>query len=117
RPVFSVGSRYAPQMTARLAFELFCRTPPRRPAGPKARQVHAQGRKRLALAKTMPFQAGKARVMAYLFAGQRGEAGKRFLVVHGWGSAAAYISSLAAGIASTGAEVVVLDFPGHGHSS
>ena len=117
RPVISVGSRYAPQVTARLAFELFCRTPPRRPAGPKARQVHAQGRQRLAAAKTMPFRAGKARVMAYLFAGLHREASKRFLVVHGWGSSAAYISSLAGGLASTGAEVVVLDLPGHGHSS
>ena len=116
RPVFGLGGRYAPKLTARLAFELFCRTPSRRPAGPKARQAHAEGRRRLASAETMPFHAGKARVMAYRLSGGSRETGKRFLVAHGWGSSAAYISTLAAGLASAGDEVVVLDFPGHGLS-
>jgi len=65
----------------------------------------------------MPFPVGKTTVMAYRFDGD-GRPGKpRYLVVHGWGSNAAYIAALPAGLAETGAEVVVLDFPGHGLSS
>lgn len=117
RPVFALGGRLAPRTTARLAFRLFCLTPSRRPVGQKARKVHAEGRRRLAAAETMPFRVGKARVMAYHFNGADATPRKRVLVVHGWGSGAAYISGLATGLASGGADVVVLDFPGHGLST
>lgn len=117
RPVFSLGGKVAPQLTSRLAFALFCLTPSRKPAGGKARQVHADGRRRLAHAQAMPFPLGGAKVMAYRLDGGSKEPRRRFLVVHGWGSAAAYISALAQGLAADGDEVVVLDFPGHGLSS
>lgn len=117
RPVFSLGSRLAPDLTSRLAFQLFCLTPSRKPAGSKAHQVHADGCRRLAGAQATPFQVGATTVMAYRFDGGGVAPRRRFLVVHGWGSAAAYISALAEGLAADGDEVVVLDFPGHGQSS
>ncbi len=117
RPVFSLGSKLAPRVTSKAAFQLFCLTPSRKPAGSKAHQVHAEGRKRLAGAQAMPFQVGRKSVMAYRFDGGGKAPRRRFLVVHGWGSAAAYISALAQGLAADGDEVVVLDFPGHGLSS
>lgn len=117
RPVLSFGGKLAPRLTSRLAFALFCLTPSRRPAGDKARKVHEEGRGRLSDAQAVPFWVGKVKVMAYRFGGVGAEPRRRFLVVHGWGSAAAYISALAKGLSSGGAEVVVLDFPGHGRSS
>ncbi|CAD7045293.1 alpha/beta hydrolase [Pseudorhizobium endolithicum] len=117
RPLFSIGGRLAPRATARLAFQLFCLTPARKPAGAKAHKVHSEGSRRLAAAQTMPFRVGKARVMAYLLQGAGAAPRKRMLVVHGWGSAAAYISGLAEGLAAGGADVVVLDLPGHGRST
>ncbi|MGK6314977.1 alpha/beta hydrolase [Neorhizobium sp. DT-125] len=116
RLAFAMLGRLAPQTAAKLAFALFCRTPSRRPKGEKARMTEAEGRERLAAAERMPFPAGKSTVMAYRFGdGRPGR--RRYLVVHGWGSSAAYISALPAGLAESGAEVVVLDFPGHGLSS
>lgn len=117
RSVFSATSALSPKLAGRLAFELFCLTPSRRPAGAKGRRVHAEGHKRLATAETMPFRTGKTSVMAYRFNGSQTEPRRRILVVHGWGSSASYISALAEGLAVEGAEVVVLDFPGHGRSS
>jgi alpha-beta hydrolase superfamily lysophospholipase len=40
----------------------------------------------------------------------------RVLVVHGWGSQAAYLSALTEGLVAAGHEVVALDLPGHGAS-
>ena len=40
----------------------------------------------------------------------------RVLVVHGWGSRAAYLSALTEGLVAAGHEVVALDLPGHGAS-
>ena len=117
RPVFSFGSKIAPGAATRLAFALFCHTPSRKPAGEKARKVHAEGLRRLSAAQAIRFPVGKATAMAYRFAGRGSGARRRVLVVHGWGSAAAYISALAEGLAADGNEVVVLDFPGHGLSS
>tara|TARA_R110002020_G_scaffold136636_4_gene305005 strand:- start:2842 stop:3756 length:915 start_codon:yes stop_codon:yes gene_type:complete len=117
RPILALGGKLAPRATSRLAFALFCATPSRRPAGDKARLVHAEGRKRLSLAQATPFPVGKSNVMAYRFHGRGAEPRRRILIVHGWGSAAAYISALAQGLTADGAEVIVLDFPGHGQSS
>ena len=38
------------------------------------------------------------------------------LCVHGWGSSSEYMADLAAFLASSGAEVIALDLPGHGRS-
>jgi alpha-beta hydrolase superfamily lysophospholipase len=116
RSVLSTTGALSPSLASKLAFELFCFTPSRRPVGEKARLVHAEGCRRLASARTMPFRVGKTSATAYAFNSQIKGPRRRFLVVHGWGSAAAYISTLAEGLASDGSEVVVLDLPGHGRS-
>lgn len=112
----TAAGRAAPKMTGRLAFELFCRTPSRRPKGEKARLAVEAGRQRLSRAVEMPFDMAHGPVMAYRFPSAQPRA-KRFLVVHGWGAGALYVSELAESLASTGAEVVVLDLPGHGKSA
>lgn len=114
---FSTIGRLFPETAARLAFALFCRTPSRKPKGEKARAMEEEGRRRLSAAQKIPFPVGAATVMAYRF-NSDGEPGRpRYLVVHGWGANAAYIAAMPAGLAETGAEVIVLDFPGHGLSS
>ncbi|WJR66726.1 alpha/beta hydrolase [Neorhizobium sp. CSC1952] len=117
RLAFAMLGGLFPQTAAKLAFALFCRTPSRRPKGEKARIMEAEGRERLSGAEKIPFPVGKSTVMAYRFNGDGTSRRPRHLVVHGWGSNAAYISALPLGLAETGAEVVVLDFPGHGLSS
>ncbi|WP_105401322.1 alpha/beta fold hydrolase [Neorhizobium sp. T7_12] len=114
---FAAMGRPFPNTTAGLAFRLFCLTPSRRPKGGKARAMEDEGRERLSAAQKIPLAVGRSTVMAYRFNSDGKPGRPRYLVVHGWGSNAAYIAALPAGLAETGAEVVVLDFPGHGLSS
>jgi len=114
---FSTLGNLFPHTAAKLAFELFCRTPSRRPKGAKAAAMEAEGHLKLAEAQKIPFTSGASTVMAYRFNGDGRPGRPRYLVVHGWGSNAAYIAALPTGLAESGAEVIVLDWPGHGLSS
>lgn len=114
---FATLGRLFPNPAARFAFWLFCRTPSRRPTGEKARAMEAEGRLKLADAQQIPYPVRSSTVMAYRLNGDGKPGRPRYLVVHGWGSNAAYIAALPTGLAQTGAEVVALDFPGHGLSS
>lgn len=120
----SISAAISPKLAGHLAFSLFCLTPSRQPKGDKARAVHAAGEKRLAAAEQVSLSISDGMAMAYRFNGVAGDKGRdeepgrrRILVVHGWGSGIAYVSQLVGGLAQTGAEVVALDFPGHGRSS
>ncbi|MBY3227117.1 alpha/beta hydrolase [Rhizobium laguerreae] len=114
---FSLLQAVSPDLAGRVAFRLFCRTPSAKPKGAKARAEHAAGAARLAGAERFTLQlAGGRQAHAYrLNGGARGKR-KRYLVTHGWGSSAAYMAELVSMLSATGAEVVALDFPGHGRS-
>ncbi|NKN05886.1 alpha/beta hydrolase [Rhizobium laguerreae] len=114
---FSLLQAVSPDLAGRVAFRLFCRTPSAKPKGAKARAAHAAGAARLAGAERFTLQlAGGRQAHAYrLNGGARGKR-KRYLVTHGWGSSAAYMAELVSMLSATGAEVVALDFPGHGRS-
>ncbi|NEJ74109.1 alpha/beta fold hydrolase [Rhizobium phaseoli] len=114
---FSLLQAVSPELAGRAAFLLFCRTPSPRPKGEKAKAAHAAGAARLAGAEHFTLRlAGGAKAYAYrLNGGARGKR-KRYLVTHGWGSSAEYMAELVSMLAATGAEVVALDFPGHGRA-
>ncbi|WP_377275027.1 alpha/beta hydrolase [Rhizobium sp. R86522] len=118
RLAFAQLEKVSPTVAGRIAFELFCRTPSRRPKGDKARQVFIAGRSRLRQASTVRLALTRGMAAAHHLSSQSGSgSAPRFLVVHGWGSRAEYLSEMALGLRETGAEVVVLDLPGHGASS
>ena len=118
RLAFAQLEKASPALAGRIAFELFCRTPSRRPKGAKAKQVFMAGRNRLRQAQTVRLALSRGMAAAHLLPTEIvGKNGHRILVVHGWGSRAEYLSDLALGLRQTGAEVVVLDLPGHGASS
>jgi pimeloyl-ACP methyl ester carboxylesterase len=118
RLAFAQLEKASPVLAGRIAFELFCRTPSRRPKGAKAKQVFMAGRNRLRQAQTVRLALSRGMAAAHLLPTETvGKNGHRILVVHGWGSRAEYLSDLAIGLHQTGAEVVVLDLPGHGASS
>ncbi|MBX4929233.1 pimeloyl-ACP methyl ester carboxylesterase [Rhizobium binae] len=114
---FSALQAASPDLAGRAAFRLFCRTPSPRPKGTRAKAAHAAGAARLAGAERFRLKlAGGAKAHAYrLNGGARGKR-KRFLVAHGWGSSAEYMAEVVSMLAATGAEVVALDFPGHGRA-
>ncbi|AJC79622.1 alpha/beta hydrolase family protein [Rhizobium etli bv. phaseoli str. IE4803] len=114
---FSALQAVSPGLAGKAAFRLFCRTPSPRPKGARAQAAHASGAARLADAERFTLKlAGGAKAHAYrLNGGARGKR-KRFLVTHGWGSSAEYMAELVSMLSATGAEVVALDFPGHGRA-
>ncbi len=107
----------SPDAAGRAAFRLFATTPGRRPRTAKEKELFArsEGWMRQAQRVTLDFTGGTA--VAHRFAARPCEhfAG-RVLVVHGWGSRAAYLSALTEGLVAAGHEVVALDLPGHGSS-
>lgn len=118
RLAFSGLEKMSPALAGRLAFELFCRTPSRRPKGAKAKQVFLTGRNRLRQAQTVRLALSRGMAAVHVLAVQGVPAnGRRVLVVHGWGSRVEYLTDLATGLRQTGTEVVMLDLPGHGASS
>ncbi|EJZ21848.1 lysophospholipase [Rhizobium sp. Pop5] len=114
---FSGLQAVSPDLAGRAAFLLFCRTPSPRPKGEKAKGAHAAGAARLADAERFILRlAGGARAHAYRLNGGAIGRRKRYLVTHGWGSSAVYMADLVSMLVATGAEVVALDFPGHGRA-
>jgi pimeloyl-ACP methyl ester carboxylesterase len=118
RLAFAQLEKVSPVLAGRVGFELFCRTPSRQPKGVKAKQVFSVGRERLREATTVRLALARGMAAAHHLSAVSGEGRTlRFLVVHGWGSRAEYLTDLALGLHRTGAEVVILDLPGHGASS
>lgn len=115
RLALSGVSAVSPQTAGRLAFRLFATTPPRRPRSAKEKDLLATSEGWMRQAARVPLSFAGGRAVAHHFAARpcRPFTG-RVLVVHGWGSRAAYLSTLTAGLVAAGHEVVALDLPGHG---
>lgn len=113
---FSLMQSVSPRLAGEAAFRLFCRTPSARPKGEKARAAHAAGAAKLADAERFLLRVEGKRAHAYRLNGGALGRRKRYLVTHGWGSGMAYMADLVTMLAATGAEVIALDFPGHGRS-
>ncbi|RKE84440.1 alpha/beta hydrolase [Rhizobium sp. AG855] len=120
RQAFAKLEKLSPDASGKLAFELFCRTPTRKPKGSKAASVFRRGAERLKHASTVRLALSRGMAAAHHLtpgASSGGSGAARILVVHGWGSRAEYLTEMAAGLLDAGAEVVLLDLPGHGASS
>jgi pimeloyl-ACP methyl ester carboxylesterase len=120
RLAFAQLERVSPTASGRLAFELFCRTPSRKPKGSKAVSVFAKGAERLRGAQTVRLALSRGMAAAHHLSDAATAAAPqraRILAVHGWGSRAEYLTEMAMGLQQAGAEVVLLDLPGHGASS
>jgi pimeloyl-ACP methyl ester carboxylesterase len=114
---FSALEGISPILAGKAAFRLFCRTPSAKPTGEKARAAHAVGRRKLAEAEMFTLRlAGRRRAHVYRVNGGAVGMRQRYLVTHGWGSGIPYMADLVASLAATGAEVIALDFPGHGRA-
>jgi pimeloyl-ACP methyl ester carboxylesterase len=115
---FSLLQSVSPRLAGKAAFRLFCVTPSTRPKGEKAKAAHAAGAAKLAGAERFTFRlAGGGRAHAYRLNGGALGRRPRYLVTHGWGSSGAYMADIATTLAATGAEVIAVDFPGHGRAA
>jgi len=114
---FSLLQSVSPRIAGKAAFHLFCVTPSRRPRSEKAKAAHAGGAAKLAGAERFALPlAGGGRAHAYRLNGGALGRRPRYLVTHGWGSSGEYMADLVEALAATGAEVIAVDFPGHGRA-
>lgn len=115
---FSRLEALSPRLSGSLAFRLFCRIPSRKPKGEKAKRVFVAGQQQLSNAAIVRLPTSAGSVATYhLASGTVQRVASRLLVVHGWGSRAEYLTDLASGLSAAGADVVMLDLPGHGAST
>src|SRR5262245_29582359 len=90
---------FAPRATLDRAFEAWCTPPrPRKPQGPKDGRAFA-----------LETPEGTLRAWEW------GE-GECVLLVHGWGSRAAWMEKLVGPLVESGRHVVAFDLPAHGES-
>ena len=115
---FRIAEHVSPQISGRVAFELFCRT--RNPNRINAKEKSAIARHRpfmdRARLQFLPIRGGDA-VAVYLFdpapaVEPRGCA----LVVHGWHSRSDHMAEIVRELLQRGMRVIAVDLPGHGQS-
>lgn len=117
RLALSSVAAVSPAAAGRAAFRLFATTPGRRPRTAKESELFARSEGWMRQAQRVELSFAGGRAVAHRFAARPCEAfAGRVLVVHGWGSQAAYLSALTEGLVAAGHEVVALDLPGHGAS-
>lgn len=114
---FTLLQFITPRFAGRVAFYLFCRTPSVRPKGKRAKATHAAGEAWLTRAERIELHLdGGGQALAYRINGGAHVNQPRYLVTHGWASGMHYMTAVLAMLAETGAEVIGLDFPGHGEA-
>ncbi|MBL0373093.1 alpha/beta fold hydrolase [Rhizobium sp. KVB221] len=107
----------APRVAGRMAFGLFSVARPPVPASAKARKLLRSSETRMGQAQKLMLGVPHGHVASHHFPPIGTPRGKRYLIVHGWGSRIDYMQALVTGLRETGAEIVGLDLPGHGGSS
>ena len=110
-------SAVSPEMAGQLAFRLFSITPSRKPRSPKEKAALVAAEPVMAGARPVTLSFAGGWITAKHFDAQpAGGAKSRVLLVHGWGSRSNYLAAMIDGLTAGGAEVVALDWPGHGAS-
>ncbi|HEV7304919.1 alpha/beta hydrolase [Ensifer sp.] len=108
---------FSPEAAGRLAFALFSVTPSRTPKNDKEKAALAAAAPVIAKGHPVTLSYAGGWVLARQFVPAREAANtKRILLVHGWGSRSDYLAAMIEGLVKGGAEVVTLDWPGHGGS-
>ncbi|WEX86908.1 alpha/beta hydrolase [Sinorhizobium garamanticum] len=116
RPALKAVSALSADAAGRLAFKIFCLTPSRKPKSAKEAAVLKAAAATMEHSRKVTLSFAGGWFVAHHFARRPGAGGPRILLAHGWGSRSAYLATLIDGLLAAGAEVVALDWPGHGAS-
>ena len=109
-------SAISPAAAGELAFRIFCLTPSRKPKNGKERALLKAAAPLMEKSQSVTLSFAGGWVFARYFRRRGGRKGPRVLLTHGWGSRSDYLAALIDGLLTAGAEVVALDWPGHGAS-
>lgn len=109
-------SAISPAAAGELAFRIFCLTPSRKPKSDKERALLNAAAPLMEESRKVTLSFAGGWVFARHFRRRGGGSGPRVLLTHGWGSRSDYLAAMIDGLLTAGAEVVALDWPGHGAS-
>ncbi|AFL52677.1 pimeloyl-ACP methyl ester carboxylesterase [Sinorhizobium fredii] len=109
-------SAISPAAAGELAFRIFCLTPNRKPKNGKERALLKAAAPLMEQSRKVTLSFAGGWVFARHFERRGSGRGPRVLLAHGWGSRSDYLAVLIDGLLAAGAEVVALDWPGHGAS-
>ncbi|WEX75986.1 lysophospholipase [Sinorhizobium numidicum] len=109
-------SAISPEAAGKMAFRIFCRTPSRKPKNSKEAALLKAAVPIMARSQKVTLSFAGGWVVARHFERRAGSIGPRVLLAHGWGSRSNYLAAMIDGLLAAGAEVVALDWPGHGAS-
>ena len=107
----------SPRTAGRMAFRLFSSTHAPEPANGKAKRLYEISQTQMRQAEKLLLPVPDGHVASHHFPPIGQASGKRYLVVHGWGSRIDYMQPLITALRQTGAAIVGLDLPGHGGST
>ena len=109
-------SAISPAAAGELAFRIFCLTPSRKPKSDKERALLNAAAPLMEESRKVTLSFAGGWVLTRHFQRRGGGGGPRVLLTHGWGSRSDYLAAMIDGLLTAGAEVVALDWPGHGAS-
>ncbi|WP_026623011.1 pimeloyl-ACP methyl ester carboxylesterase [Ensifer sp. WSM1721] len=109
-------STVSAEAAGRTAFWIFCRTPSRKPRNGKEAALLKAAAPVMARSRRVTLSFAGGWLVARHFERLPGGSGPRVLLAHGWGSRSDYLATMIESLLSSGAEVVALDWPGHGAS-
>lgn len=113
----NLAALVVPKTAGRAAFRLFSTTRRAKPVNVKEKRLYAMSQAQMRQARKTLLPANGGQVATHHFPPIGPASGRRYLVVHGWGSRIDYMQSLVTALRQTGADVVGLDLPGHGSST
>lgn len=117
RVLFGMVDPIAPRLAGRIAFELFCRTPPPQRLNAREAAAVAASGPFMAEARLHRLKAGRDWIAAHEFRPPSGVWSATVLVIHGWRSRTEHMRMLVDGFRTAGVRVISIDLPGHGASS
>ncbi|ASY56799.1 alpha/beta hydrolase [Sinorhizobium sp. CCBAU 05631] len=109
-------SAVSPAAAGEMAFRIFCLTPNRKPKNGKERALLSAAAPLMEQSRKITLSFAGGWVFVRHFPRHGSGRGPRVLLTHGWGSRSDYLAALIDGLLAAGAEVVALDWPGHGGS-
>jgi pimeloyl-ACP methyl ester carboxylesterase len=109
-------SAVSAEAAGRTAFWIFCRTPSRKPRNGKEAALLKAAAPVMARSRRVTLSFAGGWLVARHFERLPGGSGPRVLLAHGWGSRSDYLATMVESLLAAGAEVVALDWPGHGAS-
>jgi len=118
RAIFSNASKIAPNVTARVAFRLFCTTFNVGKKSAQYQEILARAEEQFSRARHHTIRYSRGTISAFEFNPKaQTDSSQTVLLVHGWQSHSRFMYKFVEPLQRQGFRVITIDLPGHGQSS